>query len=299
MFALSFMMLFTIAFISTFNLKIMAVEKQVKNLSSTVMLGSSAIVSFSVFYLFYDDLSFVDEANNVFSSYQIYLNLGIELLALWVARTNYERNGNNITSINVTMFLSLLLVPIISYFMTEPLGFSDTLIINYKSQYEMWLFILLMTVLLSGFFAGKLKGHINNWKFLIFTPIILSFTMFLTSKMMQLHNAYFIYGIIALVNAVIFGFIAIGKKEIKNLESKHKKHFMIIALPSIVFVPMNAIVVKIIAVEFITLLKRVAQILTGIIVDKMYNNKNTVNTKDKAIIGLIFCMALALYYFRG
>jgi hypothetical protein len=299
MFALSFLMLFTIAFISTFNLKRMAVERKVKNISSSIMLISSTVVSYSVFIFFSGENSFIEEANILFSSYQIYLCIFVEMLGLWIARTNYEKNGDNITAINVTMFLSLLLVPIVSYFLTSPMGFSETINVNYESQYELWIFIGLMTVLLSGFFVGKLNGHINNWVFLLLTPVVLSFTMFITTKLMQLHDAYFVYGTIALINSIIFGSIALIKKEQKSLHKGQTNHFLLLSLSSILFVPLNAIVVKLIAVEFITLLKRIAQILTGSIVDHLHGNKNNMNTKDKIIVSLIFSMALGLYYFRG
>lgn len=299
MFALSFLMLFTVAFISTSNLKRMAVESKVKNISSTVMLLSSTVVSYGVFIFITGENSLFEEAKVLFSSYRIYLCLFAEMIALWIARTNYEKNGNNIIAINVMMFLSLLLVPIISYFLTAPMGFSDTIKINYESQYELWIFIGLMTFLLSGFFAGKMKGHIDNWIFLILTPIVLSFTMFITSKLMQLHSAYFVYGTIALINSVIFGIFALMKKEHKHLHMGQKKHFMFLTLSSLLFVPLNAIAVKLIAVEFVTLLKRVSQILTGSIVDYMHGNKNNMNMKDKIIVSLIFIMALGLYYFRG
>ena len=277
----------------------MAMEKDIKNISSAVMLFSSMSVSYFVYYFITGEESFYEGFKTIFSTKLMYFCLGLELISFVIARINYEKNGNNITSINVMMFLSLLIVPVISFYLTGPLGFKDTIEINYSDQLEMWLFILLMAIILSGFFIGKFKGHINNWLLLILTPISLSFTMFMTTKMMQMHDGYLVYGTIGLVNCLIFSVVAIYKKEIKNVNRSHKGHFALMAIPAVVFVPFNAIAVKIIAVEFVTLLKRVSQILTGIIVDRIHGNKETVNKKDRIIIILIFILAFGLYYYRA
>lgn len=299
MFALSFLMLFALSFISTFNLKRISVEKEIKNISTSVMLFSSAFVSYLIFFIFTSDGNLKEQLVSVFSGYQIYACLAFELFSLYLARTNYDKNGNNVTAINVTMFFSLLIVPIISYYLTIPMGFTGTHEVNYESQIEMWLFIGVMSILLSGFFIGKFKGVINNWFFLVATPICLSFTIFITSKLMQMHDGYLVYGTVALSNFIVFFIFSILKKEHKKLKSEHKNHMMLMIFPSFLFIPFNTIAVSLIAVEFFTLLKRISQILTGIIVDYMHGNKGNVNKKDKIIISLILVSAMVLYYFRG
>lgn len=260
-----------------------------------MLLG--AIVSFTIFFSFQNtDLS---EQTKIFEDYRFYMAVFSEIIGVWLARKNYEVNGTNMVAINFSLFFSLILVPIYAFFLNDLLGFEKTLTINYNSSNEFWLFIGLMTVLTVFFFIDKLKGKINNLLVLVLLPIVLSNSMFITGKLMQEYNGFFAYGSCVTIIAILFLSLSFKNKEIKNLEKKHLKTISIIVGSWVIAIPANTYAVKLLAVEFVTLLKRISQIIVGVILDKMYGNKNNLNLKDKIIIVLMVSLGCYLYYKRG
>lgn len=299
MLAISFSMLLFMTLISSLNFKSMANLVIIKNFATFMLILGNLVVGFGLCFAFVDYPTLIKTLTDLSTDYKMYVCIALEYIGLVSMRKNYVVNGNNITAINFCMFMSLTLVPIISYFFSDLLGFSDTIKINYQSQTEFWLFTGSLTALIFVYFADKLKGHINNWFYLLFTPVILSNTMFLSAKLMQANNPYVVSTIICIINAFILLCTFLARKEHKELKKSHAKPLTKIFVGGMFVYPLNAVIVQLIAVEFITLLKRIAQIITGAITDKIYGNKDTINKKDVVVIIIMLSIGFTMYYLRG
>lgn len=303
MFSIGFFMMFCLAFAETIKMKRIATLLEVKNFMTFVSGFTAFIISAAIFLAIwyeYPSGGFLDENLDVFSDWRFYVALISETLGLYIARRNYEMNGNNITAINFALFFSLVLVPIYSFFFSSLFGFKDTIEINFQSQLEFWIFVGFMLVLTITFFADKLKGKIRNVGLLCLLPIILSNSMFFTGKLMQTYEGFFVYALITLNTSIIFLTIGFQQGEWRRLERKHLRPALFISGIWAMAIPLNTLAVKVLAVEFVTLLKRVSQIISGVIVDKIYkNHEASLSVKDRWVVGLMLASGLTLYWLRG
>lgn len=299
MLALSFTMLMFMTMVSSLNFKSISSISEIKNIASFVLiLGNICMGSIFCFALV-DYQEFITSVSELSKDYRMYACIILEYIGLIALRTNYKANGNNVTAINFSLFFSLSIVPILAFYLNEPLGFENTMQINYKSSNEFLAFTSGLTVLVLLYFVDKIKGHIAHWGHLLFTPVIMSVNIFLTAKMMQDNNPYVVSIIICMTNLIIISLSLINSNEFKELKQEHKKPLLKVFAGGNFVYPLNAVVVQLIAVEFITILKRIAQIITGVITDKIYKNENTVNKKDIIIIILIFIIGVTMYYLRS
>jgi len=117
--------------------------------------------------------------------------------------------------------------------------------------------------------------------------------------MMQIYEGVLYYGVIGFCLSTFFLILGIKSKEFQNINKSHMKDALMISGVSLIILPMNIAVIKILAVEFLTLIKRVTQIINAIIMDKVHNNSNGLVMKDKIIVGLICILGVSLYYLRG
>lgn len=297
MFILGFVLMLSISFGEMFNIRKASLNKDVKNLMTFVFVFSGFLITCSIFaYHFQKNIL---HAKELAHDWRLYAGIGAEMLGVWLSRKNYEVNGDNITAINFSLFLSLVIVPVFSFLFTDLFSFNNSISINYHSTWEFLGFVLASLVLVTIFFADKIKSKINNLFLLFLLPVSLSTSMFITSKMMQIYEGVLYYGIIGFALCIFFLSMGIKKREFKNLNKSHLKDTLIISSVSVVILPMNLFVIKLLAVEFITLIKRVCQVLNGIVLDKMHNNKNGLSVKDKIVVALICVLGISLYYFRG
>jgi hypothetical protein len=298
MFSIGFGCMFILAFFETLNMKKIAMAQDVKNFMTLLMVLTGTLIAFSCYFIFEGKYT-LDQNLLIFKDWRFYVAVSSEIIGIWLSRRNFEVNGNNITAINFALFFSLILVPILGYFGTSFFGFEDTLTVKYESKSEFFIFILIMTVLTILFFIDKLKGAINNIPLLLFLPVILSSSMFFTGKLMQAYDGFFAYGVIVSVLVIVFFVFTLRNGEFKRLKKEHIKLGTFIVLAWTIVVPLNAIAIKILALEFVTLLKRISQIISGVIVDRIYGNHNNLHKKDKYIISLMVIFGFFLYFFRG
>ena len=279
--------MFVLSFIEGYNMKRISEKKEAKNFLTFILSFTGFLISVAGYFIsscFSGETIVLKEQASLFSNWVFYLALLSEIFGLFLARKNYEVNGCNMTAINFSLFFSLSIVPIYSLFFSDFYGFSETLKINYESNNEFIMFVLGMTLLTVLYFYDKIKGKINHIYWLIPYPLILSNSMFVTGNLMQQYNGFFVYGCIALTLSVCFLFLSIKNKEIKNLNKNHAKLAGLLIVGWSIAIPANTIAVKILAIEFINILKRLCQILTGTILDKIYGNVSNKHWKDKYII---------------
>lgn len=302
MFAVGFIFLFVLSFIEALNLKKISEKKEVNNFLVLVLSFSGFLVSLISFLIMSSiegtEIDFVKESE-LFKNPIFYIALLSEIIGIILARKNYEVNSCNMTAINFSLFFSLAIVPIYSFFFSDLYGFGDNLKVNYQSNTEFVMFVSGMTLLTILYFFDKVKGKINSIYWLIPYPLVLSNSMFVTSSLMQQYNGFFVYGSIVLSLSFVFLFLSIRKREFKNITKEHLKLSVFLFLGWTIAIPANTFAVKILAVEFVNILKRLCQIITGTILDKAYKNTNNHHWKDKYIIGLMFIFSFLFYYYRG
>jgi uncharacterized membrane protein YdcZ (DUF606 family) len=303
MFAIGFILMFTFAFMESFNYKKIINYIEIKNFLTFVLSFTAFLISIFIFLISIDfDLSSNVLKDNliIFKDWRFILIIFSEFFGIWLFRKNYEINGNNLTAVNFALFLSLVLVPIYSFFLNDLLGFQSTITVGYKSPLEFYVFTGLIFILVVLFFMDKLKNKINNIFILFLLPVVFSNNMFITSKIMQTYNPFFSYSIIVFCLSIMFLIFSIKNKELKKIKKEHTKIICFLSLSWMIAIPCNTLAVKFLAVEFVTLLKRVSQLISGLILDRMYNQHNTnFSLKDYIVIGFILFLGLGLYILRG
>jgi hypothetical protein len=287
----------SVSFGEMFNMKKATLTKDIKNLMTANFIFSGFVVTLVIF--FFDYKNNVSHAKELFSDWRLYVGICTEIIGVWLSRKNYETNGDNITAISFALFLSLVIVPIFSFFFTDICSFKNSASVKYHSIWEFFSFVFISLLLVIIFFIDKLKSKINNCFLLFSLPISLSTSMFFTSKMMQIYPGVLYYALIGFALLSFFFVAAIRSNEFNNYNKCHIKNTLIVSGVSILILPLNLIVIKILAVEFLILVKRVAQIINAVILDKIHKNNNSLCLKDKIVIGLICILGFSLYYLRG
>jgi hypothetical protein len=301
MFALGFICMFSLAFFEASNMKRIAMNDEIKNLMLSTLALTGGIVSLSIYIAvkyINDNSHKIEDDLLILQDYKFYLALISEFLGIYLSRRNYSENGDNMSYINFALFSSLVIVPIYAYFLTGPLGFENTLSINYQSSYEFIYFVLSMALLMVIFFFDKIKNNkINNIKILLLLPLVLSNSMFLTGKLMQEYNGFLAYGLIVILLSIIFLSFVIKNKEYKKFKKEeHKKPLIYLIITWALVIPLNTIAIKLLAIELVTLLKRISQVISGVLLDYLYKNKNNLNNKDYMVILLIFIIGFKLQH---
>ena len=165
MFALGFLFMFVLSFIESFNMKKIAEQKDVKNFLILILSFSGFIISLIGYFITSSLEGTTIDFEKEFLLFQnpaFYIAIISEVLGISLARKNYEVNSCNMTAINFSLFFSLSIVPIYAYFFSDLYGFSDTLKVNYESDFEFIVFVSGMTLLTIAYFFDKIKGKINN-----------------------------------------------------------------------------------------------------------------------------------------
>ena len=71
--------------------------------------------------------------------------------------------------------------------------------------------------------------------------------------------------------------------------------YAVVVGTGIALVPLNVYAATMIAVEFITLLKRLSQIVVGVVLDGAIHRRYTLSLKDTLLVISLFIMALIFY----
>lgn len=304
MFAIGFICMFLLAFFESSNMKKIALTSEVKNLLTSLMLLVGAVSSFIGFLIMshINNESSIEiiKSNEVLTDYKYYMILVSEFLGFYLARKNYIENGDNMIAINFMLFLSIIIVPTYSILFSDMLGFTNDIKIQYNNWGEFGFFIIAMFTLSVLYFFDKVKSSkVNNIKILLLLVLVLSNSMFMTGKLMQEYNAFLTYSHISIMLSFMFFVIALKDKEIKSFSfDKHKKTMTFIVLTWSVAIPLNTIAIKFLAIEFVTLLKRISQIVSGYILDKIHKNNVEMKPKDYVIIGLMILVGFIFQYTR-
>lgn len=289
MFINSFLLLLIISYLEIFNFKKISNHIKIKNLLTSVFIFSGLMCI--LFLMFFQSLEIKDSLK-VFNDWKLYFGITSEIISLWLMRKNYEINSSSITSINFSLLLSIILVPIFSFYGSSFFGFDKSIKLNYKSEIEMLLFLTMFLILMVIYFFDKINNHVNNIWILILLPFPLSTSLFWTTKMMQIYEGFLYYLIISFFLLMFFLIQMIKNKEWKYYIKENKKEILNIIVISLIMFPLNILLLKILAVEFVAILKRISQVILALFLERKNKNKNL---KDFIVILLFITISLIMF----
>lgn len=302
MFLLSFIMMLAISMGEMFNIKKITIDEKTKNIMTFIFIFSGFLSTLCIFlfqFFYYKQPNSIDSIHLILSDWRVYLAVFLEILGVLISRKNYQVNGEQITAISLSIFSSILIVPIIAFFMTDLFGFNKTIVLNYSSNTEFLIFISVIAISMLVFFFDKFNANttIKNKTIFILMPISLSFSMFFTSKIMQIYTGVLTYALIGFSLSLFFMIFALKQKEsLMLIDIKMAKKISII---SFLIIPMNVFLIKMLAVEIVTILKRVCQLIGGSIFDYVQNGRIIFSIKDRIVLSVIILISFSMMYFRG
>jgi len=292
-FFIGFMLLLGVSFSTAINLKFISGYRQLGNVLSSLACLSSMFMSALGLMLINDGV--MKSIIPVLSDWRILPVLTVEFTSFYFAKKNFEFNSNSITTIKCAMLSSIVIVPVLSMVLTPLMGFQSTLLVGYDSMLE---FGVCMTVLMSFiglYFFDKRSGTVNSWFYLVASPLSLSLSMFFSTKLMQTHGGFSVMLLVSTSNCVLFFLIAILSGELVKIKNTPPKVYAVVVGTGIALVPLNVYAATMIAVEFITLLKRLSQIVVGVVLDGIIHRRYTLSLKDTLLVISLFIMALIFY----
>jgi hypothetical protein len=288
-FIFGFLLLLFISYGEIFNFRTISKFNNIKNILTSVFVGSGFVITLAIIFI---NSKEINTHLEVFKDWRLYIGLCLEIFGVWLTRKNYELNHDNVTAINFSLFFGIILVPLISFYLTDLFNFSSGINLKYASVGQLYSFLVVFLVLMIAYFFDKLKGHINNVYILFLMPISLSCSIFWTTKMMQVYEGIIYYALVGFSLLCFFSIAAILNKEYKNLHSSQTKTFMVIASFSALILPLNILAIKYLAVEFVTLFKRISQLLVAINIDRKHKK---VIIKDKIVIVLLIISTFLMF----
>ncbi len=255
-----------------------------RNFQSFLMFLISSIILLIIYSFMYDfnkeDFSFIYE-------WKFYLLNLLELFVFYLYRENYHQNSGNYTMINMFVFSTIYLMPILAFFYNSIFIFNKNLDIQYDSFFEATVFSFILFALTLFYYVDKIKNKkIKNLPLLLLLLFTLLNTMYFSVKIVQTYNGFLVYSFIQFLIAI--NFFILSRKESKTITLK--KILLYTVWPFIYF--LYFIAASLIAVEFITIFKRVSQIIAAMIIDKK------VIIKDAILIAMIIFISILFYLYK-
>jgi hypothetical protein len=284
-------------------MKVFKIASRAKKFES-IFLGLGQIIGFLVILIIVIatlDLNKIAELSVImFNDYRFYLSIILEFTVIWVVKENFARNKNDITSVKMANFSTILTVPILGYFFTDLMGYSDTVIANFTNVNEFILVMTLMLILYSLLLIVRIKRiQIDNPLLILSLIITAPLAVFLAIKNMQVfESSYLFFLYITAFNALVFFIFSVKNDNIKKEDiGKNKRNFYSIIVANILVYSIIPIIGVILAAEVFTMLKRVYQIKIAIFFDiqsKKQKYEEIISRKESII--LILILILAVYF---
>jgi hypothetical protein len=284
-------------------MKVFKIASRAKKFES-IFLGLGQIIGFLVILIIVIatlDLNKIAELSVImFNDYRFYLSIILEFTVIWVVKENFARNKNDITSVKMANFSTILTVPILGYFFTDLMGYSDTVIANFTNVNEFILVMTLMLILYSLLLIVRIKRiQIDNPLLILSLIITAPLAVFLAFKNMQVfESSYLFFLYITAFNALVFFIFSVKNDNIKKEDiGKNKRNFYSIIVANILVYSIIPIIGVILAAEVFTMLKRVYQIKIAIFFDiqsKKQKYEEIISRKESII--LILILILAVYF---
>lgn len=260
-----------------------------KNFQSSMMFLISSITLFFIYLIFF---GFNQKDFLFLKDYKFYILCFLEIGVFYLYRENYNQNKNNYTMVNMFVFSTIYLMPIMAYFYNQIFSFDSSLDIKYESFIEAFIFSFTLFILTSIYYISKIKNkEVKNLKLLILLLFVLLNTMYFAVKTVQTYNGFLIYSFIQVVITINF-FILSQKGKNKEQKTITLKDIVFYFLWPIYF-SLFFLAAALMSVEFVTISKRISQIISAMILDKK------VIKKDFILIGFIFIITICFYFYKS
>lgn len=284
---MSFIYMFFHAFLESFLYRrINSLEN--RNFQSSMMFLVSSITLFLVYLIFFN---FNSNDFLFFQDWKFYLLLVLEMGVFYLYRENYNQNKNNYTMVNMFVFSTIYLMPLLAFFYNKIFIYDRSLDIKYNSFSEAFIFSFVLFILTTIYYVSKIKNkEVKNLKLLLLLVFVLLNTLYFSVKTVQTYNGFLIYSFIQIVIAINF-FIISQKKEIKESKKVTLKDFGFSLLWPLYFI-LFFIAAGMMSVEFVTISKRISQIFSAMLLDKK------VIKKDAYLIASIFLVTTIFYIYK-
>lgn len=259
-----------------------------KNFQSSLMFLVSSITLFLVYLIFF---GFKTEDFLFFKDWKFYLLVILEIGVFSLYRENYNQNKDNYTMVNMFVFSTIYLMPIMAFFYNQIFVFDTSLDIHYESFFEALIFSSILFLLTTIYYISKIKNkEVKNLKLLLLLVFVLLNTMYFAVKNVQTYNGFLVYSFIQIVIAINF-FIISQNGKIKESKKITLMNFFFYFLWPIYFI-LFFIAAGMMSVEFVTISKRISQIVSAMLLDKK------VIRKDAYLIALIFLVSIVFYLYK-
>lgn len=259
-----------------------------KNFQSSLMFLVSSITLFLVYLIFF---GFKTEDFLFFKDWKFYLLVILEIGVFSLYRENYNQNKDNYTMVNMFVFSTIYLMPIMAFFYNQFFVFDTSLDIHYESFFEALIFSSVLFLLTTIYYISKIKNkEVKNLKLLLLLVFVLLNTMYFAVKNVQTYNGFLVYSFIQIVIAINF-FIISQNGKIKESKKITLMNFFFYFLWPIYFI-LFFIAAGMMSVEFVTISKRISQIVSAMLLDKK------VIRKDAYLIALIFLVSIVFYLYK-
>lgn len=276
---MSFLYMFMHAFLeSLLYKKLNSVEN--RNFHSFILF---TISSFSLLLIYSFYFEFNENDFTFLYDWKFYLLTILEIFVFYLYRENYYQNKNNFTMVNMFIFSTIYLMPILAFIYNPLFNFNETLDIKYDSFYEALIFSLILFVLTAIYYANKIKNkEVKNLKLLILLLIVLLNTLYFSVKVVQTFNGFLVYGFIQIVIAIYF--FLLSKKEQKDISLRRIGLYFTYPFLFVLYFMAAAMI----SVEFITIFKRVSQIISAMILDRKVQRKDFILIFSIILISVLF-----------
>lgn len=241
-----------------------------------------------LFYFIYNERPIMEQLYFIYD-WRFWLFIIIELIGMFTLNQNYINNPKDHTVINVGIFSTVLLTPLVVYFLDPLLGFEHTLHITIFNKIEnIFIFILIYSTITLLYFLPKIKlKNIHNPGMIIVTSIALLMSFYIEVKVLQTYEFnWFIYAIFEIMLALINLFFSIKKE--KGMKKKIKIKHVTFGVYYAIAGSAHMIGLTLIATEIGVLTRRVSQILSGYITDKKKHSIKDYILVTLMVIGGIF-----------
>ncbi len=253
-------------------------------------------------FLYFSSENFIDITKHnlrIFYDPFFYINIIVEILAATCMLLNYKHNGKNLTAINFSLFLSVIIIPIF-VLISQYFGiFQNSITIKYNNLNELFIFIGSLLILIIIYFYDKIKFNgLNNLTIFLISPLLTTFALYLAINMLQTYSQFFYVFVILFILSLNFLFFSFMFKEKERFKKNNFKTIGIISLIALPAIPLNSFGLSMLPVELATIFKRLTQLLSGIFFDYYFEKKINLKLKDIVVIILIFSIAIYFNYFR-
>jgi hypothetical protein len=207
----------------------------------------------------------------------------ILFLLLFIENIIYKKilakNNQNNRIIMPFLLLTIPLVFLFGFFLDPYLGFQNTIQIEKLNNINnVILYSILFLIPISIYLFSILKQKKLNGKiYLFFLILIYSFSIYLEAKNSQIFSPFVLFFLMEFFLFITYFFIAFLNKQKESFslflnelktQTKHNKTFLITNILILISYLVYYYAFILFAVEFFVILRRISQIISGVIIDK-------------------------------